>query len=301
MFDFDKCLIDNWSLQRAAFLTDGDEVEFYKRQDLFVSALGGLSNFINAILLYDDRMFLLNGNQTAWTEVSWFKKNVEHYIKPVIMDEEEILLNLAKLNMGHSANYYLAVSKYLDADLFISTERATKIMAEPIPKLDKPTIRVLNEIDRLIETESNKTWSEVTRIGVQNNFIFPSLTHYVLSQATSINDLLRVIFDIKESGIITGFKEKLKELSTDLKDFSKFQLQVEALVKSHLGYPNKKESPFSIKLSVLFFDYRQSVNLNPRRMKYLTFLKDIVSCRTEAFGLRKDVERIFGYNLFPPV
>lgn len=48
-----KCIIDNWSLEHASILVNSDlELRFGKQNP--ESYLGGLSNFIDAVLLYEE-------------------------------------------------------------------------------------------------------------------------------------------------------------------------------------------------------------------------------------------------------
>ena len=78
-----KSLIDNWSLEQAgSLLDDGTNYSSLPDQD-FINSLGGLSNYINSILLYDETNFLANGFEGDWVRFSWFEKNTRLVVKPI--------------------------------------------------------------------------------------------------------------------------------------------------------------------------------------------------------------------------
>jgi hypothetical protein len=95
-------------------------------------------------------------------------------------------------------------------------------------------------------------WYDKLKIGIDRNFIFPSLTHYVLSQATNSEDLLMVIMQLKESGKVKSVRNKIDEITLSTKESSKFQKDVEKLIKASFGEPSKSDKPWSIKFTVLF-------------------------------------------------
>ena len=55
-----KSLIDNWSLEQAGFLLEGNNDYLKISDQLFTKCIGGLSNYINSILLYDETNYLAN-------------------------------------------------------------------------------------------------------------------------------------------------------------------------------------------------------------------------------------------------
>lgn len=217
---------------------------------------------------------MANGYQTSWYSFPWFKQNAVLYVKPFIPVEDEIFytwLNRLK-TPDYGASYYLTISKLLKADLFLSTERASKILSEGSLNSNTEITKVLSEIDRAIHLESQKSWLSNIQVGIEKNFILPSLTHYVFSHASTRSDLLTVIMQLKSSGVIDNLKLKLKECSADLKDSSKFQLEVENIIKEHLGYNIKSDNSWSIKLNILFLTLTKPLNLQvPKQNSYITF------------------------------
>ena len=294
MTKIQKSLIDNWSLEQAGSLLDSNNDFFSISEEEFITSLGGLSNYINSILLYDETNFLANGFEGDWVRFGWFEKNTKLIIQPINPESLNIDWNSEASYSDKGIRNYLVSSKHLKTDLFISPQRAERIKDEGLPKIENNLNQTLLEIDKKIKSEKDSLWFENLKVGIDRNFKFPSLTHYVLSQATSSEDLLTVIMQLKESGKIKSVRNKIDEITFSTKEASRFQKDIERLIKENFGESSKQDKPWSIKFTVLFLTLTKSFNLDFfRRKEHLLFLKDIIACRTEAQGLNSDVKRIF--------
>lgn len=294
MFGADKSLIDNWSLEQTAGILQFDADYYIGNEEELFSSIGGLSNFINAILLYKTPCYLLTGNEFTWQRFTNFKNNLESYIQSL----EPIEKNFDYIKShDKGANYYLLTSKYFDAELFLSSERSTKIMNKGIDQNDNLLFEVLEKIDNTISTKVELIDSKNLRCGIQNNFLLPSLTHYVLSQATSKNDLLEVILQIKRSKKIFNLNDKVYELHSNINSYTKFQKELNLILKKEFN-ENDSENTLSVGINVLFLALSKNINIDFLYQKtYMTYLKDIISCRTETYGLKKHISRIFGIDI----
>lgn len=300
MINLQKSLIDNWSLEQAGSLLDSNTSYNYSSlsEEEFVNSLGGLSNYINSVLLYDETNFLANGFERDWIRFNWFEKKNKLIISPINPDSLNIDWNSEDSYSDQGVKNYLVSSEHLETDLFISPQRAKRIIDKGLPKIENNLNLTLRKIDEKISSEKDSLWFENAKIGIDKNFRFPSLTHYTLSQATNSNDLLAVITQLKESGKVKSVRNKIDEIATNTKRLSKYQKDVETLIKKNFGESSKSEKAWSIKLNVLFLTLTKSFNLDFfRRKEHLLFLKDIIACRTEAQGFDKDIKRIFGRNL----
>ncbi len=299
MISIQKSLIDNWSLEQAGILLDGNGDHLSLVEQVFINSLGGLSNYINSILLYDETNFLANGFEDEWSRFKWFKKNTELIIRPINPKSLNINWNSAASYSDKGIRNYLVSSKQLETDLFISPERAEKIILNGLPKIENNLNQTLLKIDEKIISEKDSLWYEKLKIGIDRNFKFPSLTHYALSQSTNAGDLLTVIMQLKESGRVKSVRNKIDEITLNTKESSKFQKDIEKLIKKNFGENPKNDKPWSIKFTVLFLTLTRSFNLDFfKRKEHLLFLKDIIACRTEVQGLNKDIKRIFKRTLF---
>ena len=298
MINSQRSLIDNWSLEQAGSLLDSSSDFFSLPEEEFVNSLGGLSNYINSILLYDETNFLANGFEGDWVRFGWFEKNTRIIVKPINPDSLNIDWNSAASYSDQGIRNYLVSSKHLETDLFISPQRAKQIIDTGLPKIENNLKQALNKIDEKINSEKDSLLFESTKIGIDKNFKFPSLTHYVLSQATNSDDLLTVIMQLKENGKVKSVRNKIDEIATSTKESSRFQKDVERLIKESFGESNQSDKPWSLQFTVLFLSLSKSFNLNFfKRKEHLLFLKDIINCRSEALGLNKDIKRIFGRTL----
>jgi hypothetical protein len=298
MSDIKKSLIDNWSLEQAGSLLDSSSDHFSLSEQEFINLLGGLSNYINAILLYDETNFLANGFESDWKRFGWFEKNTRIVITPIVPNNFDIDWDSEESYSDIGIRNYLISSKLLETDLFVSPERAEKMVNHNLKKTENNFNQVLAKIDEKIKSEKDSLWFENLKIGIDNNFSFPSLTHYVLSQATSSDDLLTVVMQLKESGKIKSIRTKIDDITSSIKNSTKFQKEVERLIKQNFGESPKTEKPWSLKFTVLFLTLTKSFSLDFfRRKEHLLFLKNIIACRTEAEGLRKDIKRVFGRTL----
>lgn len=298
MANLQKSLIDNWSLEQAGSLLDSNSDYFSLADGDFANSLGGLSNYINSILLYDETNFLANGFEGDWVRFKWFEKNTRLIINPINPENLNIDWNSAASYSDKGIKNYLVSSKHLETDLFISPQRATRIIEKGLPKIENNLNQALKKIDEKINSEKDSIFFDSTKIGIDKNFKFPSLTHYVLSQATNSEDLLTVIMQLKKSGKVKSVRNKIDEIATSTKESSKFQKEVERIIKKNFGESNNSDKPLSINFTVLFLTITKSFNLDFfKRKEHLLFLKDIIKCRTEVGGLNKDIQRVFGRTL----
>jgi hypothetical protein len=290
-----KSLIDNWSLENVAALVDGDTELLYPEEDELYSSIGSLSSLINGILFYEKTFFLDNGFQSAWLRFPNFKKKIAPLLTPFILDYENRILPLNNNNLG--ADYYLLMSKYVDADLYISPERATKVIDNPTINIDNNFIELIDAIDKELGIEADKLWSKKVKAGIKHNFIVPSLTQYVLSQSTSANDILQVLTELKKSEEIEELNEVMNEASLNIDRAIEFQKEVDMIIKDKFKTGESIPEPWSFSVSILFFSIgRNFRSPNNETKSYITFLKNLISCRTESYNLKKHVDRLFKNN-----
>jgi hypothetical protein len=301
MITSSKCLIDNWSILQACNIIHASE--YYRRmspgkaEELFED-FGGFSNLINSLLLYEIPCYLANGNESAWKKNELFAKRVLQHLHAELPVETSEKYYSFFSSEDNGAKFYLLMSRKLDAELYISADRSNAVIKNGLGKLDNDFLSLLNGIDEKIEENSKTNLNKRLTYGIQQNFVLPSLTHYVLSQATSVNDLLDVIIQLRTSKDILKVKEKVAEYSENIRSYTSFQKEVERLLNKQFNKDIKLESRLSINIKVLFLTYTNSINANfPRRKSYLTYLKDIIMCRTETFGLKKQIKRVFNIEL----
>ncbi|MEE1945073.1 hypothetical protein VRU48_08140 [Pedobacter sp. KR3-3] len=298
MNNFKKSLIDNWSLEHAGILLENRELHKSLNEQEFITSMGGLSNYINSMLLYDDTNFIANGFESDWQRFEWFQQNTLLFVKPINSDSLNIDWNSQASYSDKGIRNYLVSARQFETDLFVSPERADRIITERQTNINSPLDRTLEIIDEKIKNEKDSLWYNNLQVGIEHNFIFPSITHYVLSQATSSEDLLTVIIQLKDSGKVKSLRNKIEEITSNIKTASKFRKDVEQMIKEQFGESAKSDKPWSLKFTVLFLTLTKSFNLDFfKRKEYLLFLKDIITCRTEANGLAKDIERVFGKRI----
>lgn len=295
-----KSLIDNWSLELAGLLLNGSEDFFSVSDEAFIDSLGGLSNYINAILLYDETNFLENGFEAHWTRFDWFEKNTKIYVNAINPTGLMIDWDSEESYSDKGIKNYLISSNQLCLDLFISPERANEITKNSVPKIEQEFNTLLKKIDDRIQNEADPLWFENVKVGIDKNFILPSLTHYVLSEASNPDDLLKVILQLKESGKINTIRSKIDEITRNTKSAARFQKDIENIIKNAFGVKSNSDKPWSIKLTVLYlFTLTRNFNFDFfKRKEHLLFLKDVIACRSEAYGLDGDIQRIFNRKVF---
>ena len=118
-----------------------------------MNSLGGLSNYINSILLYDETNFLANGFEGDLVRFRWFEKNTRLVIQPINPDSLNIDWNSEASYSDKGIRNYLVSSKHLKTDLFISPQRAEKIIANGLPKKVSSLNQTLTKIDEKIKSE----------------------------------------------------------------------------------------------------------------------------------------------------
>ncbi|CAN5274504.1 hypothetical protein BH09BAC6_BH09BAC6_09020 [soil metagenome] len=293
MITSNKCLIDNWSIQEAITLLENDKEAFGEPNDLFLR-LGSFSNLINAILFYETPQYLENGNEIVWNKFDSQKYKILSYLEPAKpIDANYYSANYCYLSEDFGAGYYLMMANILNSELFVNPYRSSKItQCLPIP--ENSFNELLNIIDKKIDQETDNIWLSKVKCGIKNNFLLPSLTHYVLKLASTKDDLLDVVFQLKNSKEIQVLKTKIEEVSLNAKSYTIFQNEVEALLKKQFNKEHKGDMALSMDIKLLFFTLKKSIDFDFfQHKRHLVYLKDIIDCRTETFGLRKELERIF--------
>ena len=278
-----KCIIDNWSLEQAGFvLNNTNDIKAVPDKD-FDYILGGLSNYINALLLYEDSFYLQNGFESEWTRFNPLDPSITE-----IDWESEFSYS------DQGITNYLTTSNIFESDLFVSPQRSLKIVNANTPKINDTFISTLKKIDDKISNKKEESWYENIQIGIESNFKLPSLTHYVFSQASSLDDLMTVLMQLKSDGKISRVKKKINELTNSTKSSIKLQREIEDIIDNVFGSKSKQSSPFSLKINILFLSISQSVNLSFfNRKEHIVFLKDVAALRSESRRLNDDVKRVF--------
>lgn len=292
-----KCIIDNWSLEHAGSLLDDSNDISHKSNDSIIKNLGGLSNFINALLLYKDSHYIINGFEKDWKRFEWFGKNASAFITGIELDELTINWNGPSAYENKGIHNYLFTSRYFESDLLVCPERSDEKILRDLT-IDSSFAETLRLIDKKIAHEIDTLNFSNARIGVSKNFQFPSLLQYILSQASGRHDLLTVIMQLKSDRKIEKIIKEIEEITTTVAGAGKFQDDIERLVKKSFGKQTTGDNSWSISVSAFFVSISKTIDLNFfRRQEHMVFLKNLIACRTEAFKLEKDFARIFKKKL----
>lgn len=290
-----RCIIDNWSLEHAGILVDSSIDLNQIEGDVQIRNLGGLSNFINAILLYEDSFYVTNGFEKDWKRFSSFDKHASAHLNAVQLDELIINWtdNAAYENKG--IGNYLLTADYFESDLLVCPERSEITSSN---NLDGAFLETLKKIDKKILRERDESAFNSIKVGIEYNFRLPSLTQYVLSQASTREDLLKVIIQLKSDGKIRKVISEIEQITTTTKGAGKFESDIEYLVKKAFGRKVTGDNSWSVSVSVPFLGITKSIDMNFfRRSEHLVFLRNLIACRTEAFKLETDFKRIFKTKL----
>jgi hypothetical protein len=287
-----KCIIDNWSLEHAGFLLESSTDLSQKNSNSLVKNLGGLSNFINAILLYEESFFIMNGFEKDWKRFNWFDTNTSAFINGIQLDELTINWESPASYEDKGVRNYLFSSSYFESDLLICPERSE--IDSINRKLDSTFVETLKEIDKKIQLERDSLAFSKIKIGIERNFQFPLITQYVLSEASTRGDLLTIIMQLKSDGKITRVINKIEEITATTKGAGRFEKDIQSLIKEAFGRQANNKDELSIGVSAFFISFSKSINLNFfHRKEHLVFLKNLIACRSEAHRLEKDIQRIF--------
>jgi hypothetical protein len=293
-----KCIIDNWSLEHAGLLLESSNDLGQKNNDSLVKNIGGLSNFINAILLYEESFFIMNGFEKDWKRFNWFDTNTSAFINGIQLDELTINWESPSSYEDKGIRNYLFSSRYFESDLLICPERSE--IDSNNRKLDNAFVDTLKEIDKKIQLERDSSAFNKIKMGIDRNFQFPLITQYVLSEATTRDDLLTVIMQLKSDGKIARVINKIEEVTATSNGAGKFERDIQYLIKEAFGRQTDNQNELSISVSAYFLSISKSVNLNFfRRAEHLVFLKNLIACRSEAYRLEKDIQRIFKRKVKP--
>jgi hypothetical protein len=294
MYADTKCIIDNWSLEHAAILLDGSYDYFQSPPDVFSNHIGGLSNYINAALLYKSASYLANGFEGDWTKFSWFTKNNTEVLDIADPNALGIKWRSSESYADKGIANYLLVSKFSDSDLFLSPERASEFKLVKQAIINETFVETLNGIDKKIEELSQRSWYQNINVGVNNNFSLPSLTQYVLSLVSRQDEIFTILSQLKTDGKVQRVYDRIEEISLNSQKAGKLQRELELIVNHEFGDNNKASNFLSLKIPVYFLSITIPVTLNFfNRKEHLIFLKTMIESRTEANNLSESINRIF--------
>lgn len=294
MYSYTKCIIDNWSLEHAAILLDGSYDYFESPPDLFSNHIGGLSNYINATLLYNSPSYLKNGFEADWMKFTWFKQNNTEVLG--IADPNALGINWksSESYTDRGISNYLLVADFCESDLFVSPERASEFKLVKQEEIESAFKETLKGVDKEIGGLAQKSWYKNISIGINKNFRLPSLTQYVLSSASRKDEIFTILSQIKTDGKIQRVYDRIEEISRNTKKSSKLQQEIEMTIKHEFGDTIKPSRSLSIKIPVYYLSITIPLSLNFfNRKEHLIFLKTIIKCRAEANNLSKSINRIF--------
>lgn len=293
-----RSLIDNWSIEQSYEVLTEDLNRFTYDANSLLQHIGGLANLINSMLLYDDTLYLENGNHRFWkTSFDKIEPEFSKILIPASSFETPLIKTIQNPLPDNGAHHYLINSKKYDADLFVSTERSNSLLLNGAPPVTSDFIEALKSIDHQIEQELDYIWLKKVKLGIKNNFLVPSLTHYVLSESSNQNDVLKVLMELKRSDKISKIKNHLHETSMNLRDYSKFQDYLSEAIKYNFNKRTSNQLKFSVRINLIFMSISKGTDLNYRPFKpNFVLLKDIITCRTEVNGLMNHLQRVFNLN-----
>jgi hypothetical protein len=298
MYSDTKCIIDNWSLEHAAILLDGSYDYFQSSQDLFSNHVGGLSNYINAALLYESPRYLANGFEGDWKKFVSFSQNNTEVLGLADSNAFGIHWKSTESYADKGVSNYVIVSETSASDVFVSPERASEFKPVKTEEINRSFQEIVNGIDKKIEEVSQKSWLQNIKVGVKNNFSLPSLTQYVLSLANNPNEIFTIISQLKTDGRVQRVHDRIGEISRNSKKSGKLQRELELIINHEFGDDLKPSNSLSLKMPVYFLSVTVPINLNFfNRKEHLIFLKTIIKSRTEANSLSESINRIFKRQL----
>ncbi|HLD52416.1 MAG TPA: hypothetical protein VJA82_03870 [Sediminibacterium sp.] len=298
MYSDTKCIIDNWSLEHAAIVLDGSYDYFESPLISFSNHIGGLSNYINAILLYNSPNYINNGFEGDWKRFEWFSKNNIELLSLTQADQLGIQWKSSKSYADKGISNYLLTSKFSASDLFVSPERASEYTAIKREIINTALHETLIGVDRKIEVAQEKSWYQNIKVGVNDNFSLPSLTQYVLSLAKSPSEIFTILSQLKTDGKVQRVYDKLEEICINSKKSGQLQRELELIIDHEFGGTFKQENILSLTIPVYFLSITVPISLNFfNRKEHLIFLKSVIKSRVEANNLSDNIYRIFKRKL----
>lgn len=274
-----------------------------------ITGIGGISNLINSILFYDETYFIYTAKSYKWRSNDTFKQKITPYLTTKneldsnLVLNSELFRNITNQELqnyyddddnAYGLSYYLLQSENYDAELYVSPERVELIEKIILPNYKNQGMKLFSKIDLLIGEQTEKLWNNDIKIGIQNNFILPSLTHYIFSQSSSNNDILDVLFQVKKSKEMKELRNILASSTSDLSNSLKFQNEVSYILKKLFGTDKDSKDSWVVGINVLFMNLEKPVNIDFQKKKnYITFLRNIIKCRIETNSLQEQIKRLF--------
>lgn len=298
MYSDTKCIIDNWSLEHAAIVLDGSYDYFESSLSSFSNHIGGLSNYINATLLYNVPSYLNNGFEGDWKRFVWFTKNNIDLLSLTDAEQFGIQWKSPESYADKGISNYLLTSEFSASDLFVSPERASEFATIKKETISKAFQETLIGIDKKIEESHQKSWYKNIKVGVNSNFNLPSLTQYVLSLANSPVEIFTILSQLKTDGKVQRVYDKLEDISINSKKSGQLQRELELIIDHEFGGTLKQQNLLSLKIPVYFLSITVPLTMNFfNRKEHLIFLKNIIKSRVEANNLSENINRIFKRKL----
>lgn len=321
------CLVDNWSLECAASLLE-EGIEQIRRDimtdylnDISQSMLAGvsvtpenyrtyvnddsiffgaLSNILNAIVLFDDVIYVRNGFEFAWQRFSTFYSETNDVLKGVDyskLDKSATVKDYNSSNFG--VPFYCYLAKAFGCDLLVNPLRAEQLIKEAMTKnitYGELAFDLLESLDKSLKEKTDDLKSRVLTQNIIKNLSLPSLTNLVLSEAATSSEILTVARQMKHSSKVVDFRNTLKECLHDLKastNYSTMLNNAASAIESAISKVQHKKEVGSIGINILFISLSYNINKWFQKENYTIFLRDIAKCRLELDGNNSHVQRLF--------
>lgn len=308
------CVIDNWTL----FLIS----ELFKNRLFFSHTItkkykynigaeepsdipkyfGALSNFINAILFYDEIYFVENGNENSWNSNPYFTNQCKGLITPK-KPITPLTLNYKNLSSIEEVKYYIFMSELLNSDLFVAPYRSDIILQSNELSINNITNDMINEYDKRITDLLKEQKDNKLKIGIESNQILPSLTQLVLNETKSVDDIFTTTLQIKNSDYIKEYKNKINEViegENITKDYIKLKKDMELAFNTTINklglHQNDKKKLFDVAFNLWIFKI-SNINVSSSKTKFnnkkhTILLKNIIKYRLEMFNSIESLSRI---------
>lgn len=310
----ESCIVDNWSI----FLVS----EFFKNYPVYLKDIqnppvnkdgiaqlgylskyfGALSNIINGLVFYDKILFLETGYEDSWKTNNYFNENYSYLFSPQKAPEE--YLNIYDKNSySMDTKFYILVANELNSDLFISPYRSDEILNYNNLTIPSVTNNLIKNIDEKISEQLKYENDSILKFGIESNQILPSLTQFVLNESNCMGDIFQTAQQIKESGYVQEYKNKVAEIvegNNVTENYIKLKRDIECVFEDticKLGIKKQQRQQLcEASFKMLIFEFSKISLSNPikvkRENKYTILLKNIAKYRLEMYNSINTLKRI---------
>lgn len=321
-----RCIVDNWSLECAALVvSDGIRAIRAGEAALDLRDLGdhiaagtsspppllpetrlgtpescvvSLANVLTTMVLFDGLSYIGNGFEQSWQRYTDFSSCLGNVLTRLPADDEDVNDFYGDVVLG-GLRFYLHMAQLHDTDVIMNPRRST-LMSQNL-RLNNPAYSdyvedLLSVLDEEVKKKLLHSPSRLLKAHAFPNLSLPPVFHFVLSNASSKGDVLRVAHQVRDLKPCAKLRSVIQSISTATCEDGAYASLVDEVrsltsdLHREVSSGRRSGSIGASLFGLLTFSWNIEKMLRPT--DHRVFLRDLIRCRMDISKNRDLISRV---------